>query len=243
MSLSEISQSVLQFLGAFVVTGGGLVGISYLIVKTLGMKWINYRFDQSLEQFKHSHQQELERLRFQINAQFDRVTNLHKQEFDVLPTAWAALTEAYFRARNFISRLQSYPDLEGLSESALKEFLAVSRLAEWQKAEIEKIKISERNKYYVEKIFWADLDRALESSKASALILAQKGIFIEKTLLKELKMFDDIIYKAIIEKRANKETDIIPHKTVDMDALAQQGDERLAELETKVHSRLWASEI
>ena len=60
-------------------------------------QWLDSKFAERLEAYKHQQQRELEQLRFQINALFDRVTKLHQREFQVLPDAYAPA--AFLRGR------------------------------------------------------------------------------------------------------------------------------------------------
>jgi hypothetical protein len=234
----DFLKTALQFLGAVVGVGGGLVALTYVIIRTMATKWIDHRFAQSLEAFRHAHQEELEKLKFRINAEFDRLTILHKQEFEVLPEAWANLSDAFNAARRFVSSFQSYPDLDALSKEAQKEFLTSSRLAEWQKSEI--LQTDEKTKSYIKYIFWADIDLAQSASRKSSRFLLQRGIFIEENLLKKFKELDDLIFKAIQERELNERIERIPKNMVEIEALGVAGQKLLEALEVDVHRRLWA---
>jgi hypothetical protein len=50
-------------------------------------KWIETRFSERLEAFKHQQNQEIEHLHFRINTMMDWNVKLHQREFDILPVA------------------------------------------------------------------------------------------------------------------------------------------------------------
>jgi len=74
---------ILAAIGAIIVAGGGLVAMTFGLFKFFGEKWLNNKFDERLASFKHAQQQEIERLRFRINALMDRTAKLHQWEFEV----------------------------------------------------------------------------------------------------------------------------------------------------------------
>lgn len=136
------------------VTATVAVTAAYGVFKLLGTKWIDTRFAQRLETFKHEQNQEIERLRFRINALMDRTTKLHQHEFEVLPEVWNKLDIAFAQVRSFTSRLTSYPDLEQMGPAQYAEFLATSAVPEWQKEELRRWDRGHRNERYQEIVFW-----------------------------------------------------------------------------------------
>jgi hypothetical protein len=125
---------------------------AYATFQFLGKKWLDAHFAVRLEKFKHDQNQEIERLRYRINALMDRTTKLHQHEFEVLPEVWHKLGIAFTAASNFTSRTTSYPDLDRMSEPQYTEFLASSELLSWQKEEL--LKAGNRNNLYQKMIFW-----------------------------------------------------------------------------------------
>jgi len=65
----------------------------------------------------------MEQYRREINALFNRVTNIHEKEFEVLPAAWNKLQNAAGWFAKFTSPYQEYPDLNSMTENQIEEIL------------------------------------------------------------------------------------------------------------------------
>src|SRR5438128_9621440 len=112
--------AITGLLGTLGITVLGAVGAAYALFRYLGDKWLTDKFNKSLEAYKHAQQQELEQLRLRINTTFDRTVKLHANEFEVLPELWAKLNDAHNHVASLTSPLQTYPDLDRLSEPAFE---------------------------------------------------------------------------------------------------------------------------
>jgi hypothetical protein len=95
MSAPEILTDILKFIGGVTALAGTGAAAAYAIFRIFTTKWIDRRFSQRLEEFKHQQNQEIEHLRFRINTMMDWNVKLHQREFDVLPETWSLLTEAF----------------------------------------------------------------------------------------------------------------------------------------------------
>src|SRR5690349_9662567 len=131
-TLSAISTAI----GVVVIAGGGIGAIAVGILKVFGDKWLNAKFGERLEAYKHAQQRELEELRFQINALMDRTVKLHQREFEVLPEAWGKLIDTYSKTQAHLSFFQQYPDLERMVEATLREFIEKTPFEQWREDEI-----------------------------------------------------------------------------------------------------------
>jgi len=117
--MSEILTEVLKLIGGVATIVTASSAIAYLLFRTLATKWIESRFSERLEAFKHQQNQEIEHLRFRINTMMDWNVKLHQREFDVLPETWSLLTEAFNTIEPIALGFQQYPDLDKMSSSAL----------------------------------------------------------------------------------------------------------------------------
>src|SRR5262249_38991523 len=145
-------------IGAFILGGGALSAIAFGLFRMLGEKWLDAKFEERLAEYKHAQQKEIEQLRFRINALMDRTTKLHQYEFEVLPEAWGRLNEAFGHTGAVVSPVQSYPDLNRMSEEHVNEYLKKTPLEEWEKAEL----MAETNKTesFRKRVFWYRLSDA-----------------------------------------------------------------------------------
>lgn len=112
----EMIRDLLAGLSALGLTVGIAVGVAWRVFKSAGEKWLSSKFAERLEELKHVHQRELERLKLTINTSFDRTTKLHNQEFSVLPELWAKCNKAYAHVGDFTSPMQYVIDLDSFSQ-------------------------------------------------------------------------------------------------------------------------------
>src|ERR1700743_2551863 len=95
--MSEVAmiEVMLSFIGKIVLYGSGSAAIAFLFFRFLGQKWIEGKFAERLEAYKHAQAKELEGVKFQINSMFSRVAKLHDKEFEILPNVWAKMNDAH----------------------------------------------------------------------------------------------------------------------------------------------------
>jgi hypothetical protein len=126
--MRDIFTNLLAIFGLSAIGFGGIAAVSYWLFKLFSEKWLNTKFQERLESYKHEQQKELEQLRFKINALMDRTTKLHQREFDVLPEAWSRLVDAH----DHVFSVQ-YPDVDKMNGQQLEELVGkikIRRLAE-----------------------------------------------------------------------------------------------------------------
>ncbi len=179
--------------------------------------------------------QELEGLRFKVSALLDRATKLHQREFEVLPEAWAKLNEAHWKARALVSALKEQPNLDGMSGPQREEFIAKSRLTEWQKTEVREatdptVKFNELNSWHL-------LSDAKKACSDSSRYLGVQGIFIEHELRKKLDRLNELIWSSLIEDETNKQFDT--RDRANADVLRIEGEKLREGLESEIHQRIW----
>ena len=146
----------------------------------LGKKWLEKKFTESLEEFKHEQQKELEDTRYKIYYLFNRVLKIQEKEFDVLSTAWEKMQDVNELVSSLVSVLQQYPDLNNRSEQIVREILDGQK---WHDLHIEELlKSSDRNKYYQDKIFWYRLTDVKKSFMNFRDYISRNRIFLRKDL-------------------------------------------------------------
>jgi hypothetical protein len=236
----ELLDTLLKLIGAIAGVGGGLVAIVYVTFKFLATKWIDNRFATSLEAFRHKHQEEIERLRFQINTQFDRMTKLHQYEFNVLPQIWSLLNDAYRGSLVLTSSLREYPDLDNMAEAQFFEFVEACRLPSWQKKELKDT--DRKNNYYVKKIFWLELHDAKQLSDKFHDYMMKNSIFMSEEISDRFHAMDDLIRRTIIEQDTYRRTQQ-PVSAKEAERLGSQGPRMLNELKSIVQKRLWTEGV
>jgi hypothetical protein len=236
--IMKIMQYIAAIIGTFIVAGGGFGLLIYNIFKFFGEKWLNSKFEERLEAYKHEQQKELERLKFKINALMDRTTKLHQREFDVLPEAWSRLTEAHGKTAMVAWRGRTYPDLDKIDNLHLEEILEKSPLPEWQKAELRSS--SKKREYYIEAMSLYELDQASAAYFEFYIYLQKNSIFVKDPIKSKFKELDQFLFAVLTEQKTNK---VLMQKVWDkVNELNQKGDDLLKSLERDIQERLWNSQ-
>jgi len=234
----ETIWSLLAALGGLVVAGGVLTSAAFWLFKKFGEQWLKSRFAQQLEAFKHAQQKEIEEQRYKINALLDRAVKLHQREFDVLPDAWARLNDTYGTALSVVSPIQGYPDPDHMSGPELDAFLSSSELEKWKQDELK----AQENKfdYYRKRISVRRWAKAWQVAQDNHFFLRKNGIFILQNMRQQFDQIDQLIWDALIEHQANRDTR--PRDTRKATELHKEGEKLLKRLEGEVQSRLWNAE-
>jgi hypothetical protein len=178
---------VLAFIGAVLVAAGGLGVIVFQIFKHLGGKWLDARFDERLQKLKHEQAHQIEQFRFKVSTLLDRARKLHQREFEVLPEAWAKLSNAFWKGSALVAPFKERPDLNRMGDTQQEEFITNSRLQDWQKAEVRNA--TDKTAKYDEMNFWHVLGDAKGACTDSSRYLGVQGIFIEPELRKKMDLF------------------------------------------------------
>jgi len=218
-----------------VVGGGSIALIVFQIFKRLGEKWLDARFNERLQNLRHEQAQEIEQLRFKVSTLLDRATKLHQREFEVLPEAWAKLSDAYWKAGALVAPFKEMPDLNRMGELQQDEFIAKSRLLSWQKAEVRDAK--DKTAKYNEMDSLHVLGDAKTACRDSSRYLGVQGIFVEPELRKKMERLNQLLWSALIEDESNKQFDM--RERDQARTLRDEGTQLRNELEAAIHRRIW----
>jgi hypothetical protein len=239
MSTPGLEAQIVTYVSSVVVAGGGGAVIAWFIFQTMGVKWIESKFAEGLEAYKHARLKEIEQLRFEIAALMDRTVKLHQMEFEVLPEAWALLTDAYAILRPVSLGVVVAPDLNQLSAEQLEFFIEKVPLEDFQKNELRVA--SDKLKYYSDAIQRHDLNRALDACGAFHIYLTKNGIFIPPEIKKKFSDFDVLLAEVIGERKISLRRPNTMERFDKGVALDSNGPALLKSLESDVQGRLWNS--
>ena len=232
--MSGIFNEFLKLIGGVAAIGAASSAFAYALFRIFATKWIDTRFSERLEAFKHQQNQEIEHLRFRINTMMDRNVKLHQREFDVLPETWSLLTDAFFTIEPVALGFQQYPDLDRMSEEHLDEFLEKSSLTSLQKSELKAS--SDKVRSYGRIKMTNDLNKAIDVYNSFHATLTKNGIFIIDTLKVQFAAIDQMLKDAIIERQVQ------PTKFDKGPTLNSHGRLLLKALEQSVQARLSSSQ-
>ena len=117
-----MTEQFLMIISDVLKYGGGGAIVAYLLFKYLGGKWIEDKFAQRLETYKHEQAKELQRLRIEIDSMLSGVLKIQEKEFETLPEAWLKLDEAFGKFQTLFSPIQQYPDVDRMNTAKLENF-------------------------------------------------------------------------------------------------------------------------
>jgi len=134
--------------------------------------------------------------------------------------------------------MQSFPDVERMTEAHLNEFLDSSSLADWQKAELREA--TDKNGYFqrAEKFRRADIARSKYVEFHS--YLCRKGVFVKPEIKRKFERYSDLLNAALIEHEHRIRHDDLKLRE-NSDRLSKEGGILLKEIERDVQDRLWSS--
>jgi hypothetical protein len=106
----------------------------------------------------------------------------------VIDELWKKLRVAMEKASISTAMYKQYPDFKWLSEDAVAELLAASRLSDRQKREL--LQAHDKTKYYIEATFWIELNDAREALYQASAYLSDNRIYLPESLAKTV---DDLL--------------------------------------------------
>lgn len=242
MTISGVLLYVAASIGGLGVTGAVAASFAYWIFRQFAQNWLKATFDRQLEAQKAEYQRQLERLKFQISTLMDRAVKFHAREYDVLPTAWGMLLDAYGLAHNSTSAFQQYADLERMTDAQLEDFLSKSELPSYQQDELREP--MDRNKRYQEIRFWVNYNKARNSLADYNNYTLKSGIFIEPTLEKAMLAVSRRIFETLIDSEyVHNYPRSMDKKWSDISEAMNSISKEIDSIKITVQARLWDTKL
>lgn len=199
-----MNDQILGFLFEIVAYGGGGAGIAWLLFRYLGKSWIESKFSERLASFKHQQDIEIQRLRVEIDSTLSGVLKIQEKEFETLSEAWSKLDEAYDLAKNLVAPIRSEPDLDGMSEARLNEFLEETDFRKTEKDEIRRA--GKKLEEYQRIVFWHNFKQVKIAWTELDKYVVRYGIFFPPKLKEQ---FEEIVRQlniAVVDKAMGHES-------------------------------------
>jgi hypothetical protein len=188
---------VLRFLGEVVIYGGGSAAVAFVLFQYLGKGWIDARFSERLEAFKHEQAKELQRLNVEVESLLSGALKIQDREFTILPEAWHKLNDAYSLTGWVVSPTQQYPAVSRMKEDQLEEFLASSELLQTQRARVRAADGRDRDNTYQDIIFWHRLNRAKKAVGELQTYTVSHGLFLPPPLKQQFSDMLPILWASL----------------------------------------------
>lgn len=232
--------SALALLGkitGFVVISGFS---AFALVQFYGKKWLEDRFERGIEYTKAEHSRELERLKADINAQYNRTRILHDREFEALPKVWELLNEAYRSAARFCSAGQRLPDITDLDH---EDRLDAMRKSEFDEGEIRRVmKSSNVPEEFQKLVTWKRYIITQDNLVAFVRYYDFNKIFFAVSIRDKIDTIYALMRDAVSEKENElRFPDPRPGRWPARDQLKERGENLLDEIDKEVVATLWKS--
>lgn len=235
--MSPVDQ-VLRFLGEVVVYGGGSAAVAFLLFQYLGKGWIDARFAERLEAFKHDQAKELQRLKVEVESLLSGALKIQDREFTVLPEAWHKLNDAYSLTAWVLSPLQKYPAVGRMSDAELEEFLAAGELLETQRDRVRNADGRDRDKTYQDIILWHRLGRAQKAISELQNYTISHGLFLPPPLKQQFNDMRPILWEALVAVEVGHEATDYKMRSEAWKTLQAKGEPLHQAIEKAIEQRL-----
>lgn len=189
---------VVSIATALLAAGGGGAAVAFGLFRKMGSSWLDAKFAQKLEAFRHDRAKEMERLRAEIDGALRARVRFQERQFDACLEIWNSLKETQSKLLVSISPLQQYSDLRRMSDEARLEYLNSFDLQKWQLEEILKAddiqksfqKMVDGRRFSDAAKAFSDFDRATRSNE----------LFFEPELYKLLRSICDKMHSSLVAK-------------------------------------------
>ena len=231
-----MSDTILKFFGEVIAYGGSSAVVAYLLFQYLGKTWIENKFSERLNQLKHQHALELQRLRLEIDSMLSGALKLQEREFQCLPEAWHKLDKAHGLVSWLVSPMQEYPNLDRSTPQQLEEFLATTEFTESQKTELRTS--SSRVETYQEIAFWYRLSKVKKAIAEINNFVARNGIFFPSEIKDKFARISELLWSAVISKEVGYQAKDYKMQNEGWKKIKEQSEPLYKSIKSDIQSRL-----
>jgi len=231
-----MSAELSSFLFELVAYGGGSVALAFIIFRYLGTSWIENKFAQKLELFRHEQAKELERLKLDIDSVLSGKIKLQEKEFETLPKVWELLDTAYGAVTNLVSSFFKMPNLNEMSVERLNEYLESTEFKETFKNDIRQA--PDKNQEFQSINFLYQLRDVKASCSDFHNYVVREGIFFPKPLKDKLTKVTEALWSATASKEVGKQYDNYRWEIDGFDKVQKEIKPLYFEIEGEIHRRL-----
>jgi hypothetical protein len=197
--------AISEFLGRFLVAGGGAALIAFGLFRWLGQKWIEDKFAKRLEQQRHDNAELLAELKVKWDAELQGKIKYLDREFQVIPEAWEKLSDAHSLFAWLTSRFQSYAAVGEMSNDELAQFFEKSELLGTQRQQMRELEGDARDKYYQHTIFFHRYAKVETAVREYTVFVNRNNLFMPDDLIVKLGKLADEMYRALTTARTGHE--------------------------------------
>lgn len=183
--LGESGMSFSDVILTIITAGGGGAVVTFFAFRFLATSWLESKFEERLEAYRHENAKELQSLRANVDGALSRTVKSQEKEFEVLTESWRLAGVAHGTTGEFVSRYKTYADVNKMTDDALAEYLDQY---DFEKSEVAEIFGSEdRTIAFIERIFWLRRNVANKSIIQFQNYIFLNQVFIEEPIYKDMQ--------------------------------------------------------
>lgn len=201
MAQFAIAELILWFMS----TVGVGAAASFVLFRWLGSKWIESKFAERLESFRHENAKELQRFTAEVDGELSATLRTQEKEFESLSEAWRLANIAIGMAADFCSQFQSYADLRYLSEEVRKEQLDQFDFLPAVKQEI--LRSTDPQEAFIENMFYLKRNKAGKALQDFGNFLSLNEIFMSAEDVEVFREVQTKVSDAILKRDISKDDD------------------------------------
>lgn len=232
-------ETIMNYIGQFVVYGGGAVAIGFGLFKAFGEKWLDSKFATRLQAMKSAQDEQLRYVQSFIDREIHRARKLYDREFDTLSEAWRLFCASF--GNGMQAGMDQYPQLDRYTKEELSNLLSTTDMRDFEKADMLAMDTSRWTEHFRR---WANYKRYngyLNDRWAFKHYLQANAIFFSAGIKERFEVLDNLIGIAISEMHMRLQQPSLNSFDAAV-KLAQEGPKLKDELEAIIAKRLWSSD-
>jgi hypothetical protein len=230
------STAISWLLQTILASGGAILAFILLRSTAIGERLLSHHLERRITELKHAHVETLESLKADLAHLGDRGRRANEREFDALSSIWDAFVDAFLKTNQAVISYRSFPDLDRLSAQDLGAFLETTELSAPQRQQVAAA--SKKVDIYSKIMDLRGINTAGGVIFNARLLLRQRGIFVQTSMVDEFKSALDMLGKAQIERHIEFEHRGSGVGSKDTSRLLSEGERTFDQLQSMVRTRL-----
>ncbi len=176
-----------------IAAGGGGSAVAFVVFRYLATSWLESKFKERLEAYRHENAKELQSLRANVDGALSRTVKSQEKEFEVLTESWRLAGVAHGTTGEFVNRFKSYADVNKMTDEALVEYLDQY---DFSKSEVDGILGStDRTSEFIKQNFWLRRNVANKSIIQFQNYIFLNQVFIEEPIYKDMQYLSSELFE------------------------------------------------
>lgn len=168
-----------------ITAGGGGSVVAFVVFRYLATSWLERKFKERLEAYRHENAKELQSLRANVDGALSRTVKSQEKEFEVLTECWRLAGVAHGTTGEFVNRFKSHADVNKMTDEELVEYLDQYDFSKSEVAGI--IGSTDRTSEFIKRNFWLRRNVANSSIINFHNYVLLNQVFIEEPIYKDMQ--------------------------------------------------------